>query len=82
MFKFIKSLFVGKQPEPLKISDRVETKAKQTKAKSVTKVPTKAELKKLTKVKLDELGRTNGIELDRRLAKDKLVDELHKHLKG
>lgn len=81
MFKFIKNLF-GAKPTPLKISDRVETKAKQTKAKAATKVPTKAELKKLTKLGLEELGRDNGIELDRRSTKDKLVNELHKHLKG
>ena len=35
---------------------------------------------KMTKVKLEELGRENGIELDRRLTKAKLVAQLHKAL--
>jgi len=34
------------------------------------------------KVKLEQMGRKHGIELDRRLNKDKLVNELHKHMKS
>ena len=40
------------------------------------------ELKKLTKVKLEELGRKFGLELDRRLSKAKLVVELDTHIKS
>tara|TARA_R100000278_G_C5460906_1_gene160852 strand:+ start:852 stop:1262 length:411 start_codon:yes stop_codon:yes gene_type:complete len=38
------------------------------------------ELKKLTKIKLEELGRKFGLELDRRLSKGKLVKELDEHI--
>jgi len=41
----------------------------------------KKELAKLTKVKLEEIGRTYGIELDRRERKDKLVNQLWKVIK-
>ena len=36
----------------------------------------KKELKKQSKVELEEYGRTVGIELDRRKSKDKLIQEL------
>ena len=36
----------------------------------------KSELKKLSKVELEELGRTKGIELDRRYNKNKLVNQI------
>ena len=35
---------------------------------------------KLTKIQLEQLGRENGIELDRRKTKEKLVDRLHRRL--
>ena len=54
-------------------------KAKQSKAKKP--IMTKTTLSKMTKKDLEEIGRENGIELDRRLTKLKLVDQLHKHLK-
>ena len=38
----------------------------------------KSELKKLSKVELEELGRTKGIELDRRYNKNKLVNQIFK----
>jgi|3_EtaG_2_1085321.scaffolds.fasta_scaffold00960_1 hypothetical protein len=38
------------------------------------------ELKKLTKLQLDEFGRTIGIELDRRLKKDTLIKHLLEHI--
>ncbi len=59
------------------------TKAKAPKSKTGTaallkaKVPNKAELTKLSKVKLEKNGRENAIELDRRLVKIKLVNQLH-----
>ena len=40
----------------------------------------KKELKKLTKVQLEEYGRTIGIELDRRLKKNTLIKELEEHM--
>ena len=49
--------------------------------KPTVRVISKAQLAKRTKIQLEELGRENGIELDRRLKKDKLVSQLHKKLK-
>jgi hypothetical protein len=74
MFNWIKKLFTS-PVEPLVLKDEVKEKA-PAKAKKETK----AELSKMTKVKLEELGRDNGIELDRRLTKAKLVAQLHKAL--
>ena len=39
----------------------------------------KKELKKQSKIELEEYGRTVGIELDRRKSKDKLIQELIDH---
>jgi len=67
-------LFFGKQDKKKvvkKVAPKVAKKPKKT---------TKAELSKLTKVQLEELGRQKGIELDRRLSKAKLVAQLHKKL--
>jgi|TARA_B110000444_G_scaffold215903_1_gene214024 hypothetical protein len=78
MFNWIKKLFTSPEApkaEPLVLKDEVKVK-KVTKASLVTK----AELSKMTKVKLEELGRDNGIELDRRLTKAKLVAQLYKAL--
>jgi len=41
----------------------------------------KSELTAMSKVKLEELGRAYGVELDRRLTKAKLVDQLWKVVK-
>ena len=38
------------------------------------------ELKYLSKIKLEEIGRSVGIELDRRLSQPKLVEQLEEHL--
>lgn len=75
MFNWIKKIFVTEEEKSQKLSDHVAKK------KPLVLVPSKAELSKLTKVKLEEMGRKNGIELDRRLTKDKLVIELHKRMK-
>ena len=67
-------IFFGKQDKKKvvkKVAPKVAKKPKKT---------TKAELSKLTKVQLEELGRQKGIELDRRLSKAKLVAQLHKKL--
>ena len=76
MFNWIKNIFGTETDKTLKLSDHVAKK------KPLLLVPSKAELSKLTKVKLEDKGREHGIELDRRLAKDKLVNELHKHMKS
>ena len=39
-------------------------------------LPTADELKKLTKAKLEELGRELGVELDKRKTKDNMIKEL------
>ena len=41
----------------------------------------KTELTKMTKNDLEQLGRAHGIELDKRLTKAKLVDQLWKEVK-
>ena len=38
------------------------------------------DLKYLSKIKLEEIGRTIGIELDRRLSQPKLVEQLEEHI--
>ena len=38
-------------------------------------------LEKKTKVELEKLGRKVGIELDKRLTKDKLIKQIKKHCK-
>ena len=48
-----------------------------TSVETVKETPTpKKDLKKQSKVELEEYGRTVGIELDRRKSKDKLIQEL------
>ena len=42
---------------------------------------TRESLSKLTKVKLEELGKEHGVDLDRRKRKDTLIDELLEVLK-
>ena len=42
----------------------------------IESIPTIAELKKMTKAKLEELGRENGIELDRRKTKSNMIADL------
>ena len=48
---------------------------------ALAKLPTKAQLMKLTKAKIDELAADLGIELDRRQTKEKMVAELQKQAK-
>lgn len=50
--------------------------AKQKVKEKLDDIPTKDELKKLTKAKLEELGRDLGIELDKRKTKDNMIKEL------
>jgi Tfp pilus assembly protein PilO len=63
--------------------DEIEDKIDEVKQKVKDKlddIPTKEELKKLTKAKLEELGRDLGIELDKRKTKDNMIKELNEKL--
>lgn len=63
--------------------DEIEEKIDEVKQKVKDKlddIPTKEELKKLTKAKLEELGRELGIELDKRKTKDNMIKELNDKL--
>ena len=48
---------------------------------ALDKLPSKAQLMKLTKAKIDELAAEVGIKLDRRQTKEKMVAELQKQAK-
>jgi len=43
-------------------------------------VPPVGDFKWMSKIKLEEIGRTLGIELDRRLSQPKLVEQLEAHI--
>ena len=62
MFKKIKEFFFPKKPLILKKKDEINLKG----------------LEKKTKAELEKLGRKVGIELDRRLTKDKLIKQIKK----
>ena len=53
--------------KPLLLEDEIKTDLKH--------------LKTQTKTELEKLGRKIGIELDRRLTKDKLIKQIRKHCK-
>ena len=74
MFK--KSFFGWLFAKPDSFTSTVEKKAPKT----AVKVMTMIQMKKLCKLQLETMGRENGIELDRRKTKDKLIIELHKKL--
>jgi hypothetical protein len=68
MLKWLKNIFTPAETEaPLVLDKPVVWK--------------KAELAKWTKKDLEHLGREHGIELDRRLTKAKLVDQVWKEVK-
>ena len=60
--------------------EKVE-EAKDELQEAIANLPTAAQLKKLTKAKIEELGREVGIELDRRQTKDNMIKELNKEVK-
>ena len=95
MFKWLKEVFFGDLPkEPVvkekpQLKDRLNDHVTHWSTKTMapkkpfgkkTKSHTKAQLSKMTKKDLEKLGRKAGVELDRRLLKSKLVDQLHKAL--
>ena len=63
----IKSWIVNPYMKPLKLKKEWEIDLKGLKSK--------------TKKELEKLGRKVGIELDRRLTKDKLINKIKKHIK-
>ena len=56
--------------------DEVVEEIKEDVKEALDSLPTANELKKLTKVKLEELGRDLGVELDKRQTKDNMIKEL------
>ena len=45
-------------------------------------MPTKPNFNSMSKIELEEYGRTIGLELDRRLTKSKLISQLQENEKG
>ena len=70
MLKWLKKIFVP----------AVDTKEEVLVLKKQV-IGKKSELTKMSKVQLEELGRAYDVELDRRLTKAKLVDQLWKIVK-
>jgi len=56
--------------------DEVVDDIKEEVKEALDSLPSAAELKKLTKAKLEELGRYLGVELDNRKTKDNMIKEL------
>ena len=86
--KILDFLSGGKKKEQSVMGDEINGKpvvatseltVKAAPKKAETKKHTKASLTKLTKLQLEEIGRSEfGVELDRRLKKDDLVKQLLK----
>ena len=47
---------------------------------TVADIPPVSDFKWMSKIKLEQIGRTVGIELDRRLSQPKLVEQLEEHI--
>ncbi|QOI69031.1 hypothetical protein Mosig_00067 [Pelagibacter phage Mosig EXVC030M] len=67
LWKKIKGWIVKPYMKPLVLKDEINTDLKH--------------LKTQTKAELEKLGRKIGIELDKRLTKDKLIKQIRKHSK-
>ncbi len=81
IFDWIKKI-IGIDDKPLVLTDEVEPKKNEIKPIIVKpSFKTKKDLSSMTKNRLEEVGRVYGIELDKRLTKAKLVDQLWKELK-
>jgi len=81
IFNWIKTV-LGVSDKPLVLTDEVESKKNEIKPIIVKpSFKTKKDLSSMTKGRLEEVGRIYGIELDKRLTKAKLVDQLWKQLK-
>lgn len=69
------------EPEPVvDITSDVEEMIEDMQTPGALIDAQRADLNKLTKDQLEELGREHGIELDRRFLKSKMVDQLLEHL--
>jgi len=66
---------VKQAKDPVVTPAQVESFEKAV-AKEKAKLPTNAELDKLTKAKLEELGREFGVELDKRKTKANMITDL------
>tara|TARA_R110002012_G_C11234432_1_gene564510 strand:+ start:279 stop:521 length:243 start_codon:yes stop_codon:yes gene_type:complete len=77
MFQWLNGWFDN---TPKSKKDKIKKAKADTAAEIVKKVMPKSSLMKLTKIQLEQMGRENGIELDRRKTKEKLVDRLHRRL--
>lgn len=81
IFNWIKKI-IGIDDKPLVLTDEVEPKKNETKPIIVKpSFKNKKDLSSMTKDRLEEVGRIYGIELDKRLTKAKLVEQLWKQLK-
>ena len=82
IFDWIKKI-IGINDKPLVLTDElVQPKKNETKPIIVKpSFKTRKDLSSMTKNRLEEVGRIYGIELDKRLTKAKLVDQLWKELK-
>jgi len=83
MFNWIKKMFGAGAKEQVWVS-KPKVEVKKTVTKEVVVKPAfknKKDLAKLTKGKMEEIGRTYGVELDKRKKKDALVNELWKAIK-
>jgi len=75
-------------PEPVTTPDPIEDIVTSTEnpldsmpvATNVPEIPPVGDFKWMSKIKLEEIGRTVGIELDRRLSQPKLVEQLEEHI--
>jgi len=67
LWKKIKGWIVKPYMKPLVLKDEINTDLKH--------------LKTQTKAELEKLGRKIGVELDKRLTKDKLIKQIRKHSK-
>ena len=63
-----------------KVEEAVED-LKEDLEDALDKLPSADELKKLTKAKLEELGREFGVELDKRKTKANMMEDLQKGVK-
>ena len=96
MFNWVKKMFGAGAKEQVwvakekvkvsayKIEASITDAPKKNKTSTIVVKPSfknKKDLTKMTKAKLEEIGRVHGVELDRRLTKDKLVTQLWKHIK-
>ena len=67
LWKKIKGWIIKPYMKPLVLKDEINTDLKH--------------LKTQTKAELEKLGRKIGVELDKRLTKDKLIKQIRKHSK-